>query len=160
MTTKMITALAAAALLLPAVSFGAAMEVYKAKEIEPYKAKDVEPRKAKEIEVFKGRTVKRHKGTKVKAEDGKGAERRRTKGAEIESPREAGQAHLFTKKDFEEMRQNDVKAGRTRDSMGQGKSGAPVGGQNPNPYNDPYNKGGWNYNTNQSASPIWNPNSQ
>lgn len=61
--------------------------------------------------------------------------------------------HLFTRQEREEMLRNDDKAGRTHNSMSKGAGARPNAG-----YSDPYNSGGWNYDRNQPASPIWNPN--
>ncbi len=89
----------------------------------------------------------------------------RSAGKEVPSVGRAGEVKLFTKQDLERMHQNDVKAGRTRESIHTGladkKMTSPGKRGAATTYNpDPYNTGGWNYNTNQPSSPIWSPFNQ
>jgi hypothetical protein len=108
----------------------------------------VSPHTASTIEPYRAPAIAPHTGTPTRADQ------------RVEPVSGGRGMRLITNDDLERMHRNDVKAGRTRESMSKGDSSQPPAARNPNPYNDPYNTGGWNYNTNQSASPIWNPNSQ
>ena len=101
-------------------------------EIQPYQAKEIQPYQAREIQPYQAK--------------------------EIQPYRSTSQPHVFTREEREQMHQNDVKAGRTHESMSKNPSNGQRAKGSYNP--DPYNTGGWNYNTNQPASPIWNPNRQ
>lgn len=158
----------AAACLAGAPLAAAAIDVHRSGSIEVYKAPSVQPRpaasaqvqrRAPSIEVYRAPPVQVQRAPAVRPVAPAPSGVREAQGMQ---PRPAApQARIFTKEDFERMRQNDIAAGRTRDSMrsGQGEGSNEQGGRRVvNP--DPYNTGGWNYNTNQPASPIWNPNSQ
>jgi hypothetical protein len=135
-------------------------------DIEMYKAKEIEVHKAKEINVHQGKAIQPHAGKTITPQAAKTVKQRNTneiesyKAQQVQLSKGASQARLFAKDDFDEMHRNDVRAGRTRESLSKSDGAKSAEGQNPNPYNDPYNSGGWNYNTNQPASPIWSPNRQ
>ena len=141
-------ALAGTLLLLSPVCFAGEIQVHKAKEIQVHRGNTIETHQANVIAPHAAKDVKPQPAKEIRSHQAQ----------QVERPKSAEQARLFTKADYDKMHRNDVKAGRTKESMGKGdglKSGTGA-----NPYNDPYNTGGWNYNTNQSASPIWNPNRQ
>lgn len=145
-------ALLTATLLLawPLASTAGEIQPYQAKEIKPYQAQTIQVDKAKESKPERGRTIPKERTTAARAESGK----------TLPTGQPAGQARLFTKSDFAEMKKNDTKAGRTRAAMSKGNSTNADKGRPRTINNDPYNTGGWNHNSNQPASPIWNPNSQ
>jgi hypothetical protein len=147
------------------------IESYQAKTIDsPVKAKTIKTTKAKPMQSFqaksidspvKAKTIKTTKAKPMQSYQGRTIGPERSNQSNEVKLYQGSQARLFTKKDFEKMRRNDAAAGRTHASIGAatGKSSdQPVKGATV--YTDPYNTGGWDYNRNQSASPIWNPNRQ
>ena len=71
----------------------------------------------------------------------------------VQPYRSQSEPHLFTRQERDEMLWNDDKAGRTHKSMSKGSGARPAAGSS-----DPYS--GWNYDRNQPAPAIWNPNRQ
>ena len=137
-------------LLLSSVSFAGNIEVHKAKDIEVYKGNTVEIHKAKEIGPYNSKATKTDPAKEVKP----------AQGGVVQPAPAAGQVRPYTKKDLEQMHRNDVTAGRTQESIKKAGKQETKKGQQSIMFKDTYNSGGWNYNNNQSASPIYNPNSQ
>lgn len=73
----------------------------------------------------------------------------------VQPYRSRSEPHLFTRQERDEMLRNDDNAGRTHKSMSKGSGARAATGSS-----DPYNSGGWNYDRNQPAPAIWNPNRQ
>lgn len=132
----------------PLISTADEIKPYEAREAQSHTAQQIQPYKTKEIESGKAKALQSHQAREVQPYQTK----------EVQRNRGSGQPRVFTKEEREMMHRNDVKAGRTPESMS--KNTSTEQGVNRNGYSDPYNTGGWNNNTNQSASPIWNPNSQ
>jgi hypothetical protein len=152
MRSRIAGALAGTALLLPCLCFAADIAVHKARDIEVYRGSTIEP--------YKGTSVAPRAVTPQSVKPRRAEDVKPVQAGSVRPVTPAAQTRILTKEDLDEMHRNDVKAGRTRESMSKGDASKSSAARNPNPYNDPYNTGGWNYNTNQSASPIWNPNSQ
>ena len=143
-------------LMLPLTCVAGEIQPYHAKEIQPYQANEIQPTQAREIQPYQAKEIQPTQAREIQPYQAK--EIQPYQSNEIQLYRSNSLPHLFTKEEREQMHQNDVKAGRTHESMSKRAANGQRAKGSYNP--DPYNTGGWNYNTNQPASPIWNPNRQ
>ena len=74
-------------------------------DIKSYKAKDIELYKATSIQTYKAKPIKPYGGKNVSVY------------------KSSSQPHAFTKEEREEMHRNDVRAGRTHESMNKRRNG-------------------------------------